>query len=316
MSVNYIGNGAYCYANSTAMLLTAAGAEYDPGTIESLTTVGIGAILFPTPAGPIPYFSGYLPDLGVSLALRTLGYEFDYQYGNAEEDPDGQAAYARLRDLLQYGPVAVGPVDMGLLLYAPGHEHGVGVDHFIVVYDADDKDVSLHDPGGYPYVKMAVEAFLSAWRAERTEYGEAYSMWGNLRRVRQPSPEALFRTTDEQLRERMSRQQEEPSEHPTGAAAIRQLAEQVRDGVPDYLHGHLVWFALPLGARRATDFARFCQPYDPERAAIKLEQARQFGAAHSAVMRKDHGGVVRALESVADCEERFAEMTVGVPVPA
>jgi hypothetical protein len=315
MSFHYTGNGAYCYANSTAMLLAAAGAEVAPGIIESLTTVGVGAILFPTPKGPIPYFSGYLPDLGISLALRTLGYEFDYQHGNAEDDPDGKAAYARLRDLLQHGPVAVGPVDLGLLLYMPGHEQLAGGDHFVVVYEATDDEVTIHDPGGYPYVKMSVEDFLPAWRAERTEYGEAYSMWGNLRRVRQPSDEEIFQATDAAIRERLS-QPEAEGAFPAGAAAIRQLAEQVRDGVPDYLHGHLVWFALPLGARRAADFARFWQPYDLERAAIKEEQARHFGAAHTAAMRKDSDGLVRALEGVADCEERFAGMTVGTPVPA
>ena len=41
--MRYIGNGHYCYANVTAMLLDAVGERVKPETIEVLSGVGVGA---------------------------------------------------------------------------------------------------------------------------------------------------------------------------------------------------------------------------------------------------------------------------------
>src|SRR5688572_23193793 len=112
MSVHYIGNGAYCYANSLAMLLSTVGADYDPGYLECLTAVAIGALSVETPKGPVPFFSIGLPDRGVTLALQHLGYAFDRASCLPGDASDGSLSLGKLRQALASGPVLVGPLDM------------------------------------------------------------------------------------------------------------------------------------------------------------------------------------------------------------
>ncbi len=63
----------YCYANSTAMLLSSIGEVVPPRLIEVLSGVGLGAFIS---ADGLPFFSGLggLPDEGISRALRILGF--------------------------------------------------------------------------------------------------------------------------------------------------------------------------------------------------------------------------------------------------
>ena len=42
-SLAYIGNGHYCYANVTAMLLASVGETVPPGQVEVLSGAGLGA---------------------------------------------------------------------------------------------------------------------------------------------------------------------------------------------------------------------------------------------------------------------------------
>ena len=62
MSFHYVGNGAYCYANSTTMALSAVGGEYDASYIECLTTVAISAGSYGTAEYRETYFSSTPPD--------------------------------------------------------------------------------------------------------------------------------------------------------------------------------------------------------------------------------------------------------------
>ena len=39
----YVGNGHYCYANVTSMLLASIGESFAPGLIEVLTGMSLGA---------------------------------------------------------------------------------------------------------------------------------------------------------------------------------------------------------------------------------------------------------------------------------
>ena len=63
----------YCYANSTAMLLSSIGEVVSPRLVEALSGVGLGAFISPD---GLPFFSGLggLPDEGISRALRILGF--------------------------------------------------------------------------------------------------------------------------------------------------------------------------------------------------------------------------------------------------
>ena len=321
MSLHYVGSGPYCYADSMAMALAAAGAVYDPGYLECLTAVGVGACWEPAPDGPLPFFSGggLAPDAGIDAALGALGWGFEAGRGPAEADPDGSASLARLCAFLRDGPVIVGPLDMGLLLYQPGHEHLAGADHYGVVYAATDDEVFLHDPAGYPYASLPVGDFVRAWRAETVGYRlGSFSMWGCFRRERHPTPDEVFAATDGLIAECLRREtggarretgDDEASEQ--GPAAMRRLAGLVRDqGVPGSLFPHLGSFLFPVSARRCSDYARFYGPYDAERASIKAAQGRAIGAANAAMMRKEWERMAAALDEVADQEARFQERTL------
>ena len=69
----YIGNGAYCYANSTSMLLASIGENISPSKIEVLSAVGLGAFLLKNTN--LLFFGWEVPDNGIDNALKILGFE-------------------------------------------------------------------------------------------------------------------------------------------------------------------------------------------------------------------------------------------------
>lgn len=307
MSFHYIGNGSYCYANSTAMTLSATGKDYDPGYIECLTTVGIGAISFGDPDQPTSFFSATLPNEGISIALTNLGYEYEhYRQPQASADPD--LAIAQLRQLLQHGPVIIGPADMGYLLYHHNHNDLYGADHYVCVYALDGDTVRIQDPQWYPYASMSIAEFIKAWQATAIEYvGDSYQMWGNLRQVRQPSADEVFEATEARIRAIVVRQQggQEPGMLEVGPAVIQTMAGQVKDGLPEYLKATLTYFLLPLGAKRCADYANFYAPYDVELARLKDAQGQAFGDSYVAMRRGDYAAMAKGLHHAAELEEQF-----------
>jgi hypothetical protein len=316
MAFHYIGNGAYCYANSLAMLLSAAGAEFDAGYLECVTSVAISAISIEMPVGPVPFFSIGLPDQGITSALEHLGFAFERSYCSPGDDPDGAISLAKLRRALASGPVLAGPLDMSRLTYLPNHGRLVGADHFVLLYQIDGENVFLHDPAGFAYTPLPISDFMRAWRGASIQYRPeaypmgAYSMWWNLRRERLPSAEEVFHRTDQQIRQLLC-WQEEQGDHRLGVAMIRALAEQVRTGVPAHMSGQLGNFALPLAARRCADYARFYAQFDQERAQIKEAQGQRFGMACAAFRQQDNERLAAALHGVADCEKQFQRLTLG-----
>lgn len=313
--VTYTGNGAYCYANSTAMALRALGHAVDPGYIECVTAFAMGAQLIQTPDGPLPFFDApsSSPELGVSLALQTLGYTFEHHSVQQESDPEGAEALRQMAAWLAQGPVIVGPLDMGFLLYNPNHHYLGGADHYVLVYGLTETEVLLHDPAGFPYVSMTREAFVKAWQAESIDYRQgAYGMWGCLRRTATPSAEEIFAATDRQVAAQYRWKQGRPGAERLGAGTFEVLAQLAAEGPPPYLRGHLLHFALPVSARRCEDFADFYAQHDPERAQIKREQARCYGRAHSVLMRGDLPAFVAVLHQLAELEAAFEMQTLAV----
>jgi hypothetical protein len=73
---NYIGNGAYCYANSASMLLDTVGEKISAESIEVLSGVGLGALWFKE--DNMVFFSNGVPHIGVSKALNILGTNIQY----------------------------------------------------------------------------------------------------------------------------------------------------------------------------------------------------------------------------------------------
>jgi hypothetical protein len=130
--------------------------------------------------------------------------------------------------------------------------------------------------------------------------------------VRQPSADEVYEATDAQIRSAVARQQgdKEPGLVEVGAAAMRAIADQVKDGVPDYLKGQLTYFLLPLGAKRCSDYANFYAPYDAERATLKNAQGQAFGDSYVAMMRGDYAAMAEALHHAADLEQQFQAATM------
>src|SRR5688500_12440830 len=109
----YVGNGAYCYANTTSMLLASVGETVSPGLIEVLSGVGWGALWIPEQRAIL--FGQVAPDTGLSKALDLLGFSYEER----SSPSDAPLPVEQLRTALQTGPVAIGPVDIGCLSYMP-----------------------------------------------------------------------------------------------------------------------------------------------------------------------------------------------------
>lgn len=313
--LTYTGNGAYCYANSTAMALRAVGYTFDPGYIECLTGFAMGAHFEQSSDGPLPFFDAPAssPEKGVTQALMALGFSFEHYSVAQESDPAGAQSLRQLKSWLAHGPVIVGPVDMGLLLYNPNHPYLGGSDHYVLVYEVSDEEVLLHDPAGFPYVSMRTEAFVKAWQAESIGYRQgAYGMWGCIRRTATPSTEELFRMTDRRVAEQYRWKQSQAEAEKLGAGTFRALAAMDAGSLPPYLRNHLLYFAFPVSARRCEDFADFYAPYDAERSQMKREQARCYGRAQSVLMRGDLQEFGVILDQLALLEEAFEALTLSV----
>jgi Butirosin biosynthesis protein H, N-terminal len=292
-AMEYHGNVAYCYGNSIAMLLSAGGEQIYPGLVEVLTGIGLGATRVPD--GPT-YFSttpAQVPP-GVDAALELLGCTFTASTGPEE---------ARVEDLLRgdlaTGPIVLGPLDMGHLTYIPWHRQVAGADHYVVAYGIDDDGVHIHDPAGFPCATLNFDDLSRAWRAERIGYeGGPYHRWKEIRRVKWPEESKL---NDAALAYFAAIYRDRPS----GGATIRRLAEDVRAGrIAAGGQGFLTAFALPLGVRRALDYALFFQRGGHAGpATFKHGQAEAFGRCLQAANRGDLAGVAAALEDVASHED-------------
>lgn len=300
--IPYIGMMQYCYANSTAMLLTTVGEHIPPELIEVLSGVGLGATLA---QGKRIIFSTAAPDLGISTALTILGFSFEEKVTYA----DGPAPIAELCADLSSAPAVLGPLDMGYLAYMPRHQDVAGVDHYVLAYAIDDEQIYLHDPGGYPYVSLSLERLEQAWRAIRIPYRRGfYRYWRMPQRHSVRSDREIYTDALQYFRAVYARAEEEGvlEQRPVGRAAIRAFADRVRGGdVPEGDRGFLVYFALPLGAKRGLDFARFFAHHDALLAELKQQQAELFGEAHTHAVLKNWVRVADALYDLADVEAEF-----------
>ncbi len=308
MSFKYYGSGHYCYANSTSMALASRGYGYEPGYIECLATVGISS--FWTSGSPsLPFFSSAFgdPDSGISAALTNLGFAYDRSYIAEVTKSSQQDAFKELSSMLESGSVIAGPVDMGLLKHNPIHGDLGGVDHFVLIYKMTDEGVFFHDPAGFPYVNMSVEAFGESWKAEHIYYKKgAYSMWGNINRTTTPSSEEIYKKTNERIVELLKEEYTEQEKF--GGSSIRRLVNILEEGVvPPYMENHLKFFSFQLGARRCSDYAEFYAPYNQDISDLKVRQGEAFGCAQSALQRGEGKLVYKSIMEIAELEDAFRE---------
>lgn len=307
--IPYLGNGDYCYANSTAMLLAASGENVASSRIEALCGVGLGA--FWIDGADLIFFSSLAtpPDRGISQALGLLGFRFAEKWSQEADPPPLEALRA---DLVQ-GPALLGPLDAGFLFYDPLHSDSSETDHFVLAYGMDDSEIYLHDPAGFPHVALSLEHLELAWKAEHIDYRRGcYRYWTALQRCRQPAEEGMFNDALQsfkagyQTSERIVTHEPWAKGWAIGREAILRCANQVRHGnVGPELKAHLTHFMLKLSARRALDFASFFGPRAPALAALKCRQAELFGKSHTLAVRESWSSLADTLQGLGNLEEEF-----------
>lgn len=301
MSVNYVGSGPYCYANSLAMILSG---EAPPlAVIEVLTGSPYGMQLI---SGRIPLFDpfGWDPEIGLDAAIGLLGWECERLDGGT-----AAAALDRLRRACQGGPVLAGPLELGLLSYQPGSGKAVGADHYVVVLEVGDDAVLVHDPQGYPYAALPVDAFAQAWRGELISYLERpYRMrHGFTRQERVSAEDALRRSLSAGLAWLTGRTDVEVSPGTLGQAeAAERTARLVEEGLDPEIR--MLWeaFAVRVGARRHNDLAACLASLGLDTgAAVAAEQARIVGGLQGPLVSGDDMALAAGLRRLAPTYERL-----------
>jgi len=301
----YIGNGAYCYANSTSMLLKYIDEDVPPSKIEVLTGVGLSASL-KKQNGSL-YFNNQtlLPDLGITKALEILGFEYQSKVSKTEED----FPIDELKKNLLKMPAILGPLDMGYLSYNPRHEHLKGADHYVFAYEIKDEEVFLHDPAGFPFVSLPINNLRNAWKADGIGYKKGYYRYiTGVKRVNSPTDKQIYNTALDYFRNLYKEGKAKTSKAIwyIGKDAIFRVAEKVkRDGLTEDKLGHFIYFALPLGAKRALDFASFFDYQNEKLAYLKREEAQLFGEAHTRAVEKNWVLLSKALVQLAEVEGKF-----------
>ena len=306
MATAYTGNGPYCYSNSLHMCLTQAGMPAVPpvSLLECTTGMPFGAsflaldppLFFPSPGAATD------PDRGLTRALDTIGWECALR-----RFEEAGAAEAGLREALADGPVLIGPLDMGGLSYDPLHEHKRGGDHFVVALALEGDRVRLHDPQLYPFAVLPLPDLMQAWSAKGIGYATApYTLRCRFRaRHSVPEAEVLARTL-ETAREMATGVPAGPVAY-GGALAFGRAAALVRARPPEPFAGMLVYFGLPLGARRCGDAAGFFERIaKPEAARRMIEKGEAYGEAQYHAVRKDWARTADAFDRLARIETQFA----------
>lgn len=300
MHCPYVGSGPYCYANSFAMMFGTAAPS--TAVIEFATASPFGMQLV---GGDMPFFDpyGWTPEAGFETALDLLGWSSQRESGGSADE-----ALARLEAALREGPVWVGPVEMGHLSHQPGMTGAIGADHYVVVLAVSEERVLMHDPQGYPYASLALADFMAAWRAETVDYGEPYTMRTQFRRERAVDEVATIRAVVPHGRRWLSMaaaSDVSPGSLGNGEAALA-LAERLERGLDEDLRGHLVHFAVRVGARRAADGATcLARAGHDDAADIMDAQARLIGGLQQPLVAGDGRAAAGILRTLAPTYEQL-----------
>ncbi|HEX2888737.1 hypothetical protein [Vineibacter terrae] len=296
----------YCYANATAMLLGAHGEDVAPQHIEALSGVGLGAFIA---EDGLPFFSGLAgtPDAGISRALAVLGFAIAE---HATEAPD-PVPFDWLAATVRTSPVVIGPLDMQFLSYNPGRPSVAGVDHYVLVSAIEGDQAVIYDPAGFAEMLISRADLAQAWRADAIIYKRGhFRAWSHPRRIAMPTLAAIEAQAWRNFKglHAEAARLAAASGRLVDEYALAWLARQVgRDALSPAQSAHLLHFALPLGVKRALDFARFFAASNPGLAQSKRRQAALFGRCHSRLMRRDRPAAADQLEQLAGLEAQIRQ---------
>lgn len=308
MMIAYTGNSAYCFTNSLHMSLQAAGMDDVPPQwfLESLTMMPFGVALVDFGEDWLFLPSSFVsdPDSGVDHALACLGWTADDHHGM-----EAEAASAALRHALESGPAMVGPVDFGYLTSNPMYFALGGSDHYVLVTAFEGDMLRLHDPDHCPYGTIPIPDFMQAWKAEKMRYGKRpYQFRSNFRQSEDLSRAEMMARCLPKIKEAITAADARPNVW-GGPQAFQRVANRVKDGINDDKRGFLIHFALPLGARRSSDGARFvCEAGLNDLGAQLTERAKAYGEADYYAIHRQWEKLAAVLEGMADIEAGFIEL--------
>ena len=300
----YFGDVSLCYSYSLAMALDSYGYDFKAEFLEAIMVMGNGAsIVKEDEQHPLVFFDNGMPDLSISHSLKILGFDYEDFYLKNGAEVDLEEIKRKLETFLFNGPVVLGPLDMGHLTYNPNHTILYGVDHFVTVYDIDDRYLYLHDPDGFACMKVAFNDILEAWKAEAIDYKRgAYSMWGNFKKVKSPSQTEIYQETARIMKNRYLNGQSGVLECYAKAVAKNGLNTEQKQ-----LHQY---FSFKLAAVRNLYLSKFLKDHDPEGARLKEELATLFGQAHLSCLKEDYQGLARLLYQIAEVDGHFKDLYV------
>ncbi len=295
----YIGNGHYCYSNSTAMFLSSIGENVSPQLVEILTGVGLGAMI---ENEKNLYFSMRDPDDGINYALNILGFTAEeHQQASDLDDP-----FPLLKQQIKQNPVILGPLDMGELTYHPNHKNLNGSDHYVLGYQMDNENIYVQDPAGFPFVPLSLDQFKKAWMAERIPYRKGINKyWSTAKKVVTLDNNEIYERAIDYFK-RTYREFEKVDMGLIGRGAICFYADQLLNAsITADTIGHTTFFLFQLSTRRANDYAVYFKGRHPHLSVLKTEQAKVFGMCHSMSVNKDWKGISEKLMKLADLEDNF-----------
>ena len=270
----YTGSGPYCYADSLRMILgddapSSAVIEFATGSPFGMEFIGEKLVFFD------PY--GWSPLDGIEKALEAMGWQSTEIIAKDEDD-----AATQLRTALKKGPVFVGPVALGHLTHSPTNKGIMDADHYIVALRINGPMVEIHDPAGHPYATLPLADLLKAWKIEQIAYGKPYTMRTDFRLAEKFSEEDIIRRSIPSAAAWISAKgshDDMPPKSAANASAAMRLARLVETEYTPSLRGHLTYFAVRVGARRAADAATCLARVGLDEAAGVMErQARLIGS--------------------------------------
>jgi hypothetical protein len=303
--IPYIGKAAYCYADSTSMLLASIGENIPPSKIEVLSGVGLGANILK--GTNLLFFNWEVPDYGIDNALKILGFKSSRKKTPKSQPPPLE----KLKKDLEKSPIVVGPLDMGYLTYNPLYSFLAGVDHFVLIYKITREEIFFHDPAGFPHVCLPLPQFKLSWKAKKIFYGkDNFSYWVAPKRLSRPSDKEIYQAAVKlfQWLYRNCDKRTKKESWITGKEAILTTAKRARERRLTKIEiEQLVYFAFQLGAIRALDFASFFDFKDNDLAQLKRQQAEIFGNCHTFTSASNWLALARELEELAKIEERIKQ---------
>ena len=300
----YFGDVSLCYSYSLAMALDAYGYDFKAEFLEAIMVMGNGAsIVKEDEQHPLVFFDNGMPDLSISHSLKILGFDYEDFYLKDGVEVDLEEIKGKLESFLSNGPVVLGPLDMGHLTYNPNHTILYGVDHFVTVYAVDGQHLYLHDPAGFACMKVTFNDILEAWKAEAIDYKRgAYSMWGNFKKVKNPSQTEIYQETARIMKNRYLNGQNGVLECYAKAVSENSLNTEQKQ-----LHQY---FSFKLAAVRNLYLSKFLKDHDPEGARLKEELATLFGQAHLSCLKEEYQELAHLLYQIAEVDGRFRDLYV------